>query len=128
MKRVNMEPIQTNKTEIESKQVKPLGFNEKTASVPQDKKSEPAKTGTSPVYNESIDSKQLEDIAKSLNAFLNSTRTGLEVEIHKDTKTAIFKIIRKEDNKVIKEIPPKEVLELAARIKGLVGSLHDSNA
>ena len=63
-----------------------------------------------------------------MNKFLNSTQTDLEVEIHKDTKTAIFKIVRKDDNKVIKEIPPKEVLELAAKIRSLVGSLHDSNA
>ena len=122
-----MYPIQTNKIDIESKQANPHGINEKTGNTPKEKKSEPAKE-TSGAFNESIESTQLEDIAKSLNKFLNTTRTDLEVEIHKDSKTAIFKIIRKDDNKVIKEIPPKEILELAARIKGLVGSLHDSNA
>ena len=122
-----MEPIEPNKIELETKRVNAHSNIEKPGNSQFEKKAEPLKE-TSNGAGESIDSTQLEDIAKSLNAFLNTNGTDLEIEIHKDTKTAIFKIVRKDDNKVIKEIPPKKVLDLAVKIRGLVGSLHDSNA
>lgn len=75
-----------------------------------------------------FDRGQLEKLAQSVNDFLKASQTDLRVEIDRETKTAIFKIIRKDDQKVIKEIPPKKLLDIASRIQQMVGSLVDSSA
>jgi len=63
-----------------------------------------------------------ENIAQNVNSYLESIQTDLKVEIHKETNKAIFKVVRKEDQKVIQEIPPKKMLEIEARIEEAIGS------
>ena len=75
-----------------------------------------------------LDDESIEKIAKGVDDFLKLIQTNLKVEIHKETNTAIFKIIRKNDNKVIKEVPPRAMLDIAVKIKDMVGSLVDANA
>ena len=74
-----------------------------------------------------VDERRIEDVAKGLNNFLESIQTDLRVEIHSETKTAVFKIIKKGSDEVIKEIPPKEMLYLAVKIKETLGNLIDTN-
>jgi len=74
------------------------------------------------VNNETIN---LEEVAQAINEYLKSADTDIRIEIHKATHQPIFKIIRADDKAVIKEIPPKEALDLIKRIEVLVGSLCD---
>jgi len=77
---------------------------------------------------EQLTDTQAEAIAQSVNNFLESVQTDLKVEIHKETHKAIFRIVRKEDNKVIQEIPPKSMLDIEANIEKMVGSIININA
>ncbi|MGB9792738.1 MAG: flagellar protein FlaG [Thermacetogeniaceae bacterium] len=49
----------------------------------------------------------------------------LSFTFHKETKSLIVKVIDPDTNKVIREIPPEELLELAARIQEMIGILFD---
>lgn len=75
-----------------------------------------------------IDNKKIEDIADDINEFLESIQADLQVEIHREENTAIFKIVRKDDGKVIGGVPPGELLEVYNNVRKIVSSLFDSNA
>lgn len=75
--------------------------------------------------NETMD---LEEVEQGINDYLKSAKTDIRIEIHEETNTPIFKIVRSEDNEVIKEIPPEEVLDLIKRIEDMAGSLCDCKA
>ena len=72
--------------------------------------------------NKNLDLKEIE---QAINDYLKVTQIDIEIEIDDETDQPIFKIIRAEDKEVIKEIPPKEVLDLLNRIRNMVGSLCD---
>jgi len=67
------------------------------------------------------------EIAQNINSFLESIQTDLKVEIHKETHTPIFKVVRRQDAKVIREVPPRELLDIEVKIKDMVGSLFDKS-
>ena len=75
------------------------------------------------IKNKDLDLKKVE---QGINNYLKLTETDLEIEIDKETNQPIIKIIRSDDKEVIKEIPPKEVLDLIKRIKEMVGTFCDS--
>ena len=70
----------------------------------------------------------LKEIDQAINEYLKVTETDIQIEIDKETNQPIFKIVRTGDKEVIKEIPPKEVLDLFKRIKNMIGSLCDCTA
>ena len=70
----------------------------------------------------------LKEIEQAINEYLKVTETDIQIEIDKETNQLIFKIVRTGDKEVIKEIPPKEVLDLFKRIKNMIGSLCDCSA
>ena len=72
--------------------------------------------------NKNLDLKEIE---QAINEYLRVTEIDIEIEIDDETDQPIFKIIRTDDNEVIKEIPPKEVLDLFNRIRDMIGSLCD---
>jgi len=49
----------------------------------------------------------------------------LDFRIHEETHRVVVKVIDTETDKVIKEIPPEQILELAARIQEMIGLLVD---
>ena len=70
----------------------------------------------------------LKEIEQAINEYLKVTETDIQIEIDKETNQPIFKIVRTEDKEVIKEIPPKEVLDLFKRIKNMIGLLCNCSA
>ncbi len=90
----------------------------------KDAKAQNSTTRNSSSQSEKQLSKENADhIAENLNRFLKSSQTDLRVEIDRKTNTAVFKIIRKSDKKVIKQVPPEELLEIESRIRKMAGSL-----
>lgn len=68
-----------------------------------------------------------DELEESINNFLKSVQTDIKVEIDRATNRTIFKIIRKDDQKVIREIPPHEMLEIEANIEKMIGSFLNTN-
>ncbi len=74
-----------------------------------------------------ISNERVEKIEKRINDYLKRIRTELQVEIHKETNTPIFKIVNKETKQVIAEIPPRRLLDIAAKMSDESGSFIDNN-
>jgi len=49
----------------------------------------------------------------------------LSFTFHKETKNLVVKVIDPDTNKVVREIPPEELLDLAAKIQEMLGFLID---
>jgi len=67
-------------------------------------------------------------VAQAINDYLGLARRDVQVEIHRETNTPIFKVVRSKDKKVLCEIPPRELLNIAVKIRDMVGSFVDHNA
>ena len=91
-------------------------------SVKSENKSVDKKTDT-----ENLNDEQLFTVADNINSFLKSIQTDMQVEIHKATNTAIFRIIKRDDKTVISEVPASKLLDIEAKISEMVGSLLDAN-
>jgi flagellar protein FlaG len=50
---------------------------------------------------------------------------GLKFSKHNDTGRTMIKVLNKENDEVIREIPAEDVLDLAARIEEMIGILFD---
>jgi len=65
--------------------------------------------------------KQMEELNKALD-MMNIKR---EFEVDKDLGEVVVKIVDTQENKVVRQIPPEEVLKLAKNIREMVGLLFD---
>lgn len=54
--------------------------------------------------------------------------TGVQFSVHEETGKTMIKIIDRENNEVIREIPSKEDLERSAQLRTYVGHLFDAIA
>jgi len=75
-----------------------------------------------------IDRKQLDQIVKKLSQQFRSTYTSLDFSIDDKTKSLVVKVIDSDSEKVIRQIPPDEVLAIRARIQELLGAIFDKEA
>jgi len=64
-----------------------------------------------------VDSKSLEEAAKVLKDHLAGIATDLSFKVDEATGITTFKVINPITKEVIREYPPKEVLEMAKRLK-----------
>jgi flagellar protein FlaG len=103
---------------------------QETRGQPQQGKAieEIARTTDAAEHKQPLTGIQAEAIAQRVNDFLESVETDLRVEIHKETHKAMFRIVRKQDQKVIQEVPPRSMLDIEANINKMAGSLININA
>ncbi|NFF61832.1 flagellar protein FlaG [Clostridium botulinum] len=79
--------------------------------------------------NKEIKEKDIKESIKKLNKFLQGEKTHLEYERHEVFKNQfIIKIVDNKTKKVIKEIPPKKILDMVAEICKLAGVIVDRKA
>lgn len=69
-----------------------------------------------------------ESLAEVMNKVSELFNRQLHFEVFEETDRLYVQIIDKETKEVIKQIPPKEMLELSARIQEMVGLLLDKYA
>ncbi len=72
-----------------------------------------------------LDKKDLEEIKKATNQVLEQINIELDFSVDKDLNTVVVKVINKETGKVIRQIPPEEMLKIAKRIEEMSGILLD---
>jgi flagellar protein FlaG len=75
-------------------------------------------------YLESMDDK-IGRIAETMDSYLQSIQRDLKIQVDDKTGRIVVKVTSKESGKVIREIPPEELLDLAARIEEMTGILFD---
>lgn len=77
---------------------------------------------------EIVDQAEIEGAVDSINGAIEHVHRGLRFVVHEDTNRMMVRVINVVTNEVIKEIPPEEVLDTAARIREMIGVLIDERA
>ena len=112
-KPVSIEPVAASATEMNTivKEVQGRKQNMKDASEGEGKEKQQASK------------KQIESAVNHANNQLR--KTGCQFSYHEGTKRVSIKIIDKETEEVIREIPPEETLEMVEKMWELAGILVD---
>ncbi|MBW1960455.1 MAG: flagellar protein FlaG [Deltaproteobacteria bacterium] len=50
---------------------------------------------------------------------------GLHFSVHEKTGRTVVKVVNKDTQKVIREVPPEKILDLAAKLEEMIGILFD---
>jgi flagellar protein FlaG len=69
---------------------------------------------------------KVEKIAQFIDDYVRSSQRSLKIQVHSGTGKTIVKVISKEDGRIIREIPPEQVLNLAAKMEEMMGFLFDA--
>lgn len=69
--------------------------------------------------------KQIKDAISRANSKMRSHRTRFEFSYHEETKRVSIKVLDRETEEVIKEIPPEEILEMLEKMWELAGIMFD---
>jgi flagellar protein FlaG len=78
--------------------------------------------GQLPVSNTPIS----EAVMKALNNDMKALhRVGLQFSVHEDTGQTVVRVVDKDTGKLIRQIPPQELLDLAAKLEDMMGMLFD---
>lgn len=100
---------------------------EQKASFHNEKALSPEKKEFEPKQSENTDTK-LENIAQAMDNYVQSIQRDLKIQVHQNTGKLIVKVISEKDGKVIREIPPEELLDLAAKVEEMMGVLFNESA
>lgn len=73
-------------------------------------------------YN--VNMRELEKAVDKANKVFNES-THLKFEIHDKTKDIMIKIVNDETGEVVKEIPPKKILDMVAKMCEIAGIIVD---
>jgi flagellar protein FlaG len=107
-----------------------LRFNQNRARVsrkePDLSQQEVAREG--PQTSQSTTQEKIERIAEVMDNYVKSIQTDLKIQVHKGTGDIMVKVLSKEDGRVIREIPSEELLNLAAKMEQMTGTLLNENA
>jgi len=68
---------------------------------------------------------EIEKTVEDMNSFLKSQRKTLSFFVDKDSGRYGVKVVDSKTNEIVKQIPPDEVLDIAAKIKDMIGALID---
>ncbi len=71
------------------------------------------------------DPNEMRQAVEALNGFLRANESHIQFALHEKMKQLMVQVIDDRTQEVIKTFPPKELLDLAAKIRELVGALLD---
>lgn len=74
---------------------------------------------------ERIPKEKLEEIVKGMNEFLQPSHTSLKFNVHEDLKEYYVQLIDDRTKEVVREIPPKKLLDMYAAMMKFVGLIVD---
>lgn len=72
--------------------------------------------------NQQVTKQMLEELEQDIETMHN---VGLKFSKHDDSGRTMIKVLNKENDEIIREIPAEDVLDLAAKIEEMIGILFD---
>lgn len=78
-----------------------------------------------PLNEEIINTDEVETVISKLNEFIEPVRTNLKFELHEKLKEYYVTVVNPVTDEVIKEIPPKKLLDMYAAMAEFMGFLVD---
>ena len=91
----------------------------------------PAKEGSKTENKDTAKQTKRDDVdvaVKDLNLTLDSLNVRREFRVDDSINDVVVKIIDKDDQKVIRQIPSEEAIKLSKNIREMVGILYDSTS
>ncbi|MBF0452537.1 MAG: flagellar protein FlaG [Candidatus Magnetomorum sp.] len=68
----------------------------------------------------------IESVAKVIEDYANDVHNvGLRFAVHEDTGKFVIRVIDEETKEVVREVPPENLLDLAAKMEEMMGMLYD---
>ncbi|MDX8363826.1 flagellar protein FlaG [Cytobacillus sp. IB215665] len=74
---------------------------------------------------ETLSKDKINDVIKSINEFLEPTYTSVQFELHEKLEEYFVVVIDAETKEVVREIPPKKLLDMYAAMTEFVGLVVD---
>ncbi len=74
------------------------------------------------------DAAKVKNQAQALTKLMQLMNADLQFEVHEETKSLMVKLVDVKTQKVLKEFPPHEFLDMIAKIRHYVGVLLDKQA
>jgi len=75
-----------------------------------------------------LSEESVERTVRALENFIESNKRSLKIQVHQGTGEIMVKVISEKDGKVIREMPPEKMLDLAAKMEALAGTLFNEKA
>ena len=112
-------------TNVTSKVDLPAAATNKSqpAVFPRTKPVEGHKQGTDFSFASPTDRVALEQAVSKVKEALQQSGSQLQIEVDPDLERVIVKILKGDSGEVIRQIPPKEVIDLAKNLSGAKGVL-----
>ncbi|MBL4952932.1 flagellar protein FlaG [Neobacillus sp. OS1-32] len=110
----------SNQTPSTDLQVKQIDQVPKVKVVTAEKQEQP--------QQDVLTKEKTEKVIKSMNDFLKESNSHLKFQFHEKLKEYYVTIVDDETNEVIKEIPPKKMLDMYAAMTDFLGLLVDKKA
>jgi len=113
---------------------KPAGLEASFHGRPQGKTEVPqvqdmGKHPEEPVTDVRINTKEkLERIARAIGDYVESIQRDLHIKVDDQSEKVVIQVISKSSGKVIRQIPPEEMLKIASKIEEMMGVLFDKSA
>ena len=85
-------------------------------------------TGDQEDEKDALTKEDLSPITQELNKMLEYMTADLQFELHDGTGQLIVRLVDIKDNKVLREYPPKEMLDKIAKMREYIGMLLDEKA
>lgn len=74
------------------------------------------------------DGREVKNMVDGLNKLIKNADTHLEYEKHEKLNEYVIRIVDNETKEVVKEIPPKKILDMVAKMCEMIGIIVDKKA
>lgn len=82
-------------------------------------------TGANAEETNRLSKEDVEGMTESLNDFMQSLNTDIKFVLHQKMDMLMVQVVDNKSHKVLREAPPKELLDVMARVRDFVGALLD---
>ncbi len=70
---------------------------------------------------------EITEVVDSLHEFVNMVQTKLNFSVQEETNNIVVRVIDRETDEIIRQIPAEEIMKVQARMQELSGILFDKN-
>jgi flagellar protein FlaG len=78
--------------------------------------------------SDQMTSRDVKDVLESFQDLSNTIQTKLNFTVHEENNEIVIKVIDKESNKLIRQFPSDEMLNLQDKMRDMAGFLFNANA
>lgn len=81
-----------------------------------------------PQQERELSKEELKNVNSQLNKFMSSINADIQFEMHDRTKQLMVQVVNTQNNRVLREFPSHEMLDVLANISDYIGILLDKKA